>query len=582
MVNDNHRTFGGQDVAVFIDFENIYISVVAEYDVNPDFEALMEKAEAFGRVAVAQAYADWTPYSHYINSIHAYHIDPMYVPAYHYGESGNRKGGAIKNSVDMFLCINAMKLLFSHPNIQTFVLVTGDRDFVPLIKTIREFGKRAVVIGVAGAASSHLAQAADEFFFYHQITDNLKPAERERGRPRDPFDVLVEAVKLARQRGYVATLASLKLLMTELMNDFESRVKDSKGRPIQRFKDFVREAERRGKVKLSTSGAVNEVFLPNEDPRKVSQFASDAPPAEPAVEEIEPTEAEGASEPQVEISREKWKLFINTMAQFDAPVPFVRVFDALRGLRNQNLLDLSNKEAKDMVIKAIHLGLLTRINRRGRRTLYQLTNNTKVLGQYVENPASVAPPSPVASSDALPVDELSAPLGFTPVPQTINPAGSLPLDPFRVSESPAFTDSASTDVSPSNEATASWDNGPQVDAASGATASILLDVGDEVVDAPVDSTQIEPSADFVTPPDVPFDALATDEAHPIAAEAVAQGESAEAPQKAARPAPPKKRIYRRRAPAQRSRAPVPQAENPKPRPRRFPRRAPAKPRTGEQ
>src|ERR1700730_14032337 len=175
---ENIRTFGGQDVAVFIDFENIYISVLAEYDVNPDFEALIEKAEDFGRVSVAQAYADWTPYSHYINSLHAYQIDPMYVPAYHYGEGGKQKGGAIKNSVDMFLCINAMKMLYSHPNIQTFVLVTGDRDFVPLIKTIREFGKRAVVIGVAGAASAHLAQSADEFFFYHQITDNLKPPEK--------------------------------------------------------------------------------------------------------------------------------------------------------------------------------------------------------------------------------------------------------------------------------------------------------------------------------------------------------------------------------------------------------------------
>ena len=91
------KPFGGQDVAVFIDFENIYISVLAEYDVNPDFEAIIEKSEDYGRVSVAQAYADWTPYSHYINALHAYEIDPIYVPAYHYGEGGKQKGGAIKN-----------------------------------------------------------------------------------------------------------------------------------------------------------------------------------------------------------------------------------------------------------------------------------------------------------------------------------------------------------------------------------------------------------------------------------------------------------------------------------------------------
>ena len=73
-MTDINRIFGGRDVAVFIDFENIYISVLAEYDVNPDFEALIEKAEEFGRVSVAQAYADWTPYSHYINSLHAFQM----------------------------------------------------------------------------------------------------------------------------------------------------------------------------------------------------------------------------------------------------------------------------------------------------------------------------------------------------------------------------------------------------------------------------------------------------------------------------------------------------------------------------
>ena len=49
------KPFGGQDVAVFIDFENIYISVLAEYDVNPDFEAIIEKSEDYGRVSVAPA-----------------------------------------------------------------------------------------------------------------------------------------------------------------------------------------------------------------------------------------------------------------------------------------------------------------------------------------------------------------------------------------------------------------------------------------------------------------------------------------------------------------------------------------------
>ncbi len=429
-MTDNNRSavFGGQDVAVFIDFENIYISVLAEYDVNPDFESIIEKASEFGRVSVAQAYADWTPYSHYINALHAYEIDPIYVPAYHYGEGGKQKGGAIKNSVDMFLCINAMKMLYSHANIQTFVLITGDRDFVPLVKTIREFGKRAVVIGVAGASSAHLAQAADEFFFYHQITDNLKPPEKEKPKARDPYETVVEAVKLARQRGYVATLASLKLLMSELMEDFDSaKFKDPRGRPLAKFKDFVKEAERRGKVKLFSTGTINEVFLPNEDPKKSSRFVEEViTPSEPAAEgEVEETaEGEEESKVEVEVSETQWKMFANAMVPIEGAVPFVRVFDVLRGLRNQGLLDLSNRELKGMVIKAIHMGLLIRSNRgRGRRTFYQLTSDTNVLGKYVELPpgtlmtepateAGLPPENPgesVAQSVELQFADLAAP-----------------------------------------------------------------------------------------------------------------------------------------------------------------------------
>jgi uncharacterized LabA/DUF88 family protein len=551
-VSNSNRTFGGQDVAVFIDFENIYISVVSEYEVNPDFDALIDKAEEFGRVAVAQAYADWTPYSHYINSLHAHQIDPMYVPAYHYGEGGNRKGAAIKNSVDMFLCINAMKMLYSHPNIQTFVLVTGDRDFVPLIRTIREFGKRAVVIGVAGAASSHLAQAADEFFFYHQITDNLKPPEKEKPKPRDPFDVLVEAVKLARQRSYIATVASLKLLMTELQGDFDpSRYKDSRGRPLQKFKDFLKEAERRGKVKIS-AGAINEVFLPNEDPRKVSPLIEEvAPPPEPVAAELEAHETEGEGEVRIDLTRDQWKLFIVTMAEFDAPVPFVRVFDSLRGLRNQNLLDLSNKQVKDMVIKAIHLGLLTRNNRgRGRRTMYQLTNNQDLLGQYVDvttlpNHQPAQMPAPM--SDVAPHTEVS---------ESIAPSDDAP-------EGDAFTpvaasEATSDDVLAVNESSAIAMSGEQTAHSDGEPTVMPSDEADtmthsvhEAMDDALHEAVSSPELAFVSDEALNAAALelrTTDEGHTsdspalaVSTPAESSAETAPPSEKSAKPATPRGR-----------------------------------------
>ena len=342
------------DVAVFIDFENVYVSVRDKLDANPDFESIMDRCSELGRVVIARAYADWYRYPRVTSALYANSVEPMYVPTYYYDKDVGRTGRAIKNSADMNMCIDAMRTLFTNTNIAKFVLVTGDRDFIPLVNTIRQQGKDVIVIGIGGAASTHLAQSADEFIFYEQLVGRSSPQmEREANRARerarqieapppqparqveapapqpqparqveapapqpqparqveqpapqlaevapsasngdaDPFEMLVEAVQLARKRNYVSTLGSLKLVMKELMGgDFkESRYKDLSGRPFVKFKDFVQDAEARGKVQIYTNGTVNEVFLPGEDPAKLSQFAG--VPADEASTEAKPEPA---------------------------------------------------------------------------------------------------------------------------------------------------------------------------------------------------------------------------------------------------------------------------------------------------
>ncbi|HEU4326955.1 MAG TPA: NYN domain-containing protein [Roseiflexaceae bacterium] len=346
MPNDSNRP----DVAVFIDFENVYVSVRDKLDANPNFESIMDRCEDFGRVVIARAYADWYRYPRITSALYANGIEPMYVPTYYYDREMGRTGRAIKNSVDMNLCVDAMKTLFTNPNIAKFVLATGDRDFIPLVNTIRQQGKEVIVIGIGGAASAHLAQSADEFIFYEQLigkrpTNGLhqdQPRARmpEKGREHEPdteevtvaaaptqqpasrpnrepqptppererepaqpdvYDILVNAIHLARERGYVCSFGSLKLLMKELMGgEFkEGKYKDSGGKPFAKFKDFVLEGERRGKVQVFTNGTVNEVFLPGEDPYKLSQFAQELKeePAAllPVPEPAEDREARGAA-----------------------------------------------------------------------------------------------------------------------------------------------------------------------------------------------------------------------------------------------------------------------------------------------
>ncbi len=296
------------DVAVFIDFENVYVSVRDKLDENPNFETIMERCHDLGRVIIARAYADWYRYPRITSALYANSIEPMYVPTYYYDKDVGRTGRAIKNSVDMNICIDAMKTLFTHQNVEKFVLVTGDRDFIPLVHSIRQQGKEVIIIGIGGAASTHLAQSADEFLFYEQLLGKPAPVQvhkpRHHAEPSAPtmaeppaapepdiYDTLVAAVRLVRERGYVSTLGSIKLVMKELMGgDFkENRYKDVNGRAFTKFKDFVQDAERRGRVQIFTSGTVNEVFLPGEDPLKLSQFAGDLreePPTEVAPADV--------------------------------------------------------------------------------------------------------------------------------------------------------------------------------------------------------------------------------------------------------------------------------------------------------
>lgn len=370
------------DVAVFIDFENIYISVRNRYDANPNFESIMDLCLQYGRVTVSRAYADWYRYPRVTNALYANAIEPVYVPTYYYDRDEGRVGRAIKNSVDMHLCIDLMKTLYMYENIDTYVLATGDRDFIPLINAVRQLGKHTVVIGVAQATASHLAQAADEFILYSQVAD--EPEQAEAGR--DPYEALVEAISTARRRGSVTTLATLKLLLLEIIPKFDERQHlDPKGRPFAKFKDFVREAQRRGLVKVFASGSITEVFLPNENPYEVGQFtpepssaSADALPlADDALGE------EDGKPTTLRLAETDWAVFEEAMRQFDEPALFIQIYEALRGLRNKEIIELSNGEIKQMIKLAINGNLLLRTTR-GNHAYYHLDPNRPFEAPKVE------------------------------------------------------------------------------------------------------------------------------------------------------------------------------------------------------
>ncbi len=318
---------------------------------------------------MARAYAEWYRYPRVTNALYAIAYVPMYVPTYHYDRDEGRVGRAIKNSVDMHLCIDLMKTLYLLDSIATFVLVTGDRDFIPLINAIRQAGKHTVVIGVAQATASHLAQAADEFIFYKQVVDEAESV----ASGQDPYEALVEVLAAARASGTVTTMATLKLLLLERLPGFdERRLTDGSGRPFARFRDFVREAERRGLAQISASGSITVVLLPGEKPSEATRYPPDTPSEAPRGADVAgggPPPDEPA--PIASFSDTDWAVFEEALRRFQDPVLFIQIYDALRNLRNKAIIDRSNQDLKQMIKLAINSGLLVRTTR-GPHAYYHL------------------------------------------------------------------------------------------------------------------------------------------------------------------------------------------------------------------
>ncbi|MFK7805259.1 MAG: NYN domain-containing protein [Anaerolineae bacterium] len=254
------------DVAVFFDFENIVYALRNNYNINANFEDLMDKCKEFGRVVVAHAFADWNRHSGSMTTaLISNGMDPVYVPTFFMDEGG--KQTPRKNAVDMYMAIDAMDVLHNRKSVDTFILLTGDSDFVPLVNAIRREGNRVIAIGVDGTTSSHLAQSVDEYILYSQFS-NLQTKSYKK-KPKDPFDGLVQAVKKLQQQKKVALLPNVKMMMAELMGGFdEKKHSDSAGRRYQKFKEFVQDAEQRNMVQLVTTGTVNEIYLPDQTPSK--------------------------------------------------------------------------------------------------------------------------------------------------------------------------------------------------------------------------------------------------------------------------------------------------------------------------
>jgi uncharacterized protein (TIGR00288 family) len=171
-----------QNLALFCDFENVALGVrearYAEFDVKKVLERLLLK----GSIVVKKAYCDWERYKDFKKPMHEAAFEMIEIP--HVRMSG-------KNSADIRMVVDALDLCYTKAHVDTFVIISGDSDFSPLVSKLRENNKTVIGVGVKKSSSDLLIANCDEFIFY----DDLVRERQKRPARRKPAAAASDAPK---------------------------------------------------------------------------------------------------------------------------------------------------------------------------------------------------------------------------------------------------------------------------------------------------------------------------------------------------------------------------------------------------
>jgi uncharacterized protein (TIGR00288 family) len=257
---------GDRALAVFIDFENLALGFQGRrerFEIDRVLERLVEK----GKIVAKRAYADWSRFGPYTAALHEAAIELVEIP---------KRAQTGKNSADIHLCVDAMDLAYSKEHIDTFVIVSGDSDFSPLVSKLKENGKHVIGLGMQESTSELLRDNCDEFIYYEDLgkSPTLTPAINSHlpENKRKAFSLLMESMLALRRE-------NKEVLWSSMIKDTIKRKKPSFNETYHGYRTFselLEDAQKEGLLELET------------DPRSgtyvVTRFASEAEAKRPAGE----------------------------------------------------------------------------------------------------------------------------------------------------------------------------------------------------------------------------------------------------------------------------------------------------------
>ncbi|MCX7960352.1 MAG: NYN domain-containing protein [Burkholderiales bacterium] len=247
-----------RNMALFCDFENIALGVQeAKYD-KFDIGRVLERLLLKGSIVVKKAYCDWARYKEFKAAMHAAAFELIEIP--HVRQSG-------KNSADIRMVVDALDLCYTKSHVDTFVIISGDSDFSPLVSKLRENAKTVIGVGVKNSSSDLLIANCDEFIYYDDLVREdeakrraqKKRREAQKGaaahgaaagedKAQEAFDLVLETFDaLVAERGEGERIwgSMVKQALKRRKPGFNESYYG-----FRAFSDLLEEAERRGLLRL--------------------------------------------------------------------------------------------------------------------------------------------------------------------------------------------------------------------------------------------------------------------------------------------------------------------------------------------
>jgi uncharacterized protein (TIGR00288 family) len=233
---------GERSLAVFIDFENLALGFQGRrdrFDIARVLERLVEK----GKIVAKKAYCDWSRFANYTAPLHECAIELIEIP---------RRSQSGKNSADIRLCVDAMDLAYSKEHIDTFVIVSGDSDFSPLVSKLKELGKHVLGLGMQESTSDLLRDNCDEFIYYEDLGRSSVPSPDINPQlpeaKRKAFALLMESMLALRRE-------NKEVLWSSMIKDTMKRKKPSFNEAYHGYRTFselLEDAQKEGVLELDT------------------------------------------------------------------------------------------------------------------------------------------------------------------------------------------------------------------------------------------------------------------------------------------------------------------------------------------